>query len=76
MDSRKEKLLNSFTTLAQGKSNEDLLPLLLAFSQKAKEEHISFDKTDIEALVNNMKKDLSPDEYQKIEAIMKMASVL
>ncbi len=76
MDSKKENLINSFTELSKGRTNEDLLPLLLAFTQKAKEENITFEKSDIDIIVEKMKKELAPEDFQKIETIMKMASVL
>ena len=76
IDSRKAALLNEFMELSQGASSDDILPLLLAFSNKAKQEKISFTRSDIEILFENMKKDMKPEEQSKIETLMKMASVL
>ena len=56
IDSRKSALLNEFMQLSSGVSSDDILPLLLAFSNKARQEHISFTKSDIETLFESMKK--------------------
>lgn len=72
IDERKAHLLREFVKLSQGKKNDELLPLLLAFSNKAREEHISFDKKDIDSIFESMKKEMAPEELSKIETIMKM----
>lgn len=76
IDERKAHLLKEFIKLSQGKKQDELLPLLLAFSNKAREEKITFDKKDIDTIFESMKKDMVPEELGKIETIMKMASVL
>ena len=76
IDSRKSALLNEFMPRSSGGSSDDLLPLLLAFANKARQEHISFTKSDIETLFESMKKDMNPEEQSKVETLMKMASVL
>ena len=43
-DFRKQLLLNEFKTLSKGKSKEELLPLVFALSQKAKQAGIQFTK--------------------------------
>lgn len=72
IDERKAHLLREFVKLSQGKKNDELLPLLLAFSNKAREEHISFDKKDIDSIFESMKKEMAPEELSKIETIMKI----
>ena len=47
-DFRKQLLLNEFKTLSKGKSKEELLPLVFALSQKAKQAGIQFTKQDCE----------------------------
>ena len=66
IDDRKSALLSEFMELSSGASSDDILPLLLAFSNKAKQEHISFTKSDIETLFESMKKDMNPEEQSKI----------
>lgn len=76
IDGKKAQLLRDFMTLSAGKSTDELLPLLLAFSNKARQEHITFEKSDINTLFESMKKDMPPEELSKIENLMKMASML
>lgn len=76
IDEKKARLLKDFMTLSAGKSSEELLPLLLAFSNKARQEQITFEKNDINTLFESMKKDMSPEELSKMETLMKMASML
>ncbi len=76
IDNRKSALLKEFMEISSGKSSDDILPLLLAFSNKAKKENITFSKADIETIFDSMKKDMAPEEQTKIETLMKMASVL
>jgi hypothetical protein len=49
-DFRKQLLLNEFKTLSKGKSKEELLPLVFALSQKAKQAGIQFTKQDCEMI--------------------------
>lgn len=76
LDERKAKLLEEFTKMAQGKSTEELLPLMLAFSNKAKSEKIKFSKDEMTVMFEQMKQNMSPEEQQKAEVLIKMASVL
>lgn len=76
IDERKAKLLGEFAKMAEGKSTEELLPLILAFSNKAKSEKIKFSKDETALLFEQMKKNMSPEEQQKAEVLIKMASVL
>lgn len=76
IDAKKAKLLEEFAKMAEGKSTDELLPLILAFSNKAKSEKISFSKDEMALLFEQMKKNMSPEEQQKAEVLIKMASVL
>lgn len=76
MDSKKEKLIAEFIKLSKGKNNEEMIPLFLAFNSKAKDENIKFTKEDVTTIFERLKKDMSSDEAQKAEAMLKMASVL
>ncbi|MCM1308669.1 MAG: hypothetical protein NC223_08730 [Butyrivibrio sp.] len=76
IDQKKAKLLRDFMSLSAGKGSDELLPLLLAFSNKARREHISFEKNDISSLFESMKKDMPPEDLSKIETLMKMTSLL
>ncbi len=76
IDTKKAKLLEEFAKMAEGKTTDELLPLILAFSNKAKSEKINFSKNEMTILFEQMKKNMSPEEQQKAEVLMKMASVL
>ena len=46
LDFRKQLIINEFKTMSKGKSKEEILPLLLALSTKAKQAGINFTKED------------------------------
>lgn len=59
MDEKKIRLLNDFQKLSEGKSSEDMIPLVLAFMEKAKKENITFSKDEISVLFEEARKGMS-----------------
>ena len=59
MDEKKLRLLNDFQKLSEGKSSEDMIPLVLAFMEKAKKENITFSKDEISVLFEEAIKGMS-----------------
>lgn len=59
MDEKKLRLLNGFQKLSEGKSSEDMIPLVLAFMEKAKKENITFSKDEISVLFEEARKGMS-----------------
>lgn len=59
MDEKKLKLLNDFQKLSEGKSSEDMIPLVLAFMEKAKKENITFSKDEISVIFEEARKGMS-----------------
>ena len=59
MDEKKLRLLNDFQKLSEGKSSEDIIPLVLAFMEKAKKENITFSKDEISVLFEEARKGMS-----------------
>lgn len=59
MDEKKLRLLNDFQKLSEGKSSEDMIPLVLAFMEKAKKENITFSKDEISILFEEARKGMS-----------------
>lgn len=59
MDEKKLRLLNDFQKLSEGKSSEDMIPLVLAFMEKAKKENITFSKNEISVLFEEARKGMS-----------------
>ena len=70
MDNKKELILKDFIKLAANTKGEDMLPLLLAFKDKAAAENIEFTKDDIENIFLNMEGALYCEELEKAEKIM------
>lgn len=59
MDEKKLRLLNDFQKLSEGKSSEDMIPLVLAFMEKAKKENITFSNDEISVLFEEARKGMS-----------------
>lgn len=59
MDEKKLRLLNDFQKLSEGKSSEDMIPLVFAFMEKAKKENITFSKDEISVLFEEARKGMS-----------------
>ena len=59
MDEKKLRLLNDFQKLSEGKSSEDMIPLVLSFMEKAKKENITFSKDEISVLFEEERKGMS-----------------
>ncbi len=72
MNPKKAALLNNFAAMAKNKTNDDMLPLLLAFSNKAKKENISFTPEETNLVIEMLKKDLKPDEQKKLDVFLQM----
>ena len=72
LDPRKAALINNFSNIARGKSSEEILPLLLAVSNKAKKEGISFTQDETNAIINILRNDMSPEQQGKLDLFMQM----
>ena len=47
LDPKKERLLKDFATMAEGKTSDELMPLLFAFMNKAKKDKIHINREEI-----------------------------
>lgn len=72
LDFRKQLIINEFKTMSKGKSFDEMLPLILAISQKAKQAGITFTKEDSTLIIEQIKDGLSPQELQILPQIMSM----
>ena len=72
LDFRKQLIINEFKTMAKGKSLNEMLPLVLAISQKAKQAWITFTKDDMLLIIDQIKDQLSPQELQLLPQIMSL----
>ncbi len=67
---KKQLLINEFKTLSKGKSNDEILPLILALSRKAQQSGISFSKDDIYLIIDQVKDGLTPKEQQLLPQLL------
>lgn len=70
LDFKKQLLINEFKTLSKGKSNEEILPLILALSNKARQSNITFTKEDTRLIIDQIKDGLSPKEQQLLPQLL------
>ena len=70
LDFKKQLLINEFKKLSKGKSNDEILPLILALSRKAQQSGISFSKDDIYLIINQVKDGLTPKEQQLLPQLL------
>lgn len=70
LDFKKQLLINEFKTLSKRKSNDEILPLILALSRKAQQSGISFSKDDIYLIINQVKDGLTPKEQQLLPQLL------
>ncbi|MCD8014227.1 MAG: hypothetical protein LUG99_13820 [Lachnospiraceae bacterium] len=69
ISAEKLQMLSSLAEQAQGKSQEELLPFLMALSGSGSG-GLSFDPSETEAIINVMKNGKSPQEIRKIDKIL------
>ena len=70
LDFKKQLLINEFKTLSKGKSNDEILSLILALSRKAQQSGISFSKDDIYLIIDQVKDGLTPKEQQLLPQLL------
>lgn len=75
LDSKKEQLIHEFMELAKGKSMEELLPLLLAISQNAKQQGISFSKEELQYIISEAKSQMSDDQKGRLDMLLNMMNL-
>lgn len=72
LDLKKQLLINEFKNLSKGKSDEDILPLIMALSSKAKQAGISFTKEDLMYVIDQVKDNLSEQQRQLLPGLLKL----
>lgn len=72
IDAKKMKLINEFISLSQGRSADEILPLLLAISKKSKQMGLTFTKEETLTLVNQLKNNLPENEKARVDMIINM----
>ena len=76
LDPRKLMLINEFKNMANGKSSDEILPLVLAMSKKSNSMGLQFSNEEMHQLVNTLSADLSPAEKKRVDMMMNMMSVM
>lgn len=72
LEFRKQLLINEFKILSKGKSKEELLPLMLALSNKAKQAGVQFTKDDLLIVISQVDSQLTETERKLIPEILAM----
>ena len=72
MMNEKQRLIQDFMKLSEGKSSDDMLPLLMAFGQKAKKDNIKFTKEEALNIIENMTKSMPSERSSKLKALANM----
>ena len=70
LEFRKQLLINEFKTLSKGKSKEELLPLMLALSNKAKQAGVQFTKDDLLIVISQVDTETERKLIPEILAMM------
>ena len=76
LDPRKLMLINEFKNMANGKSSDEILPLVLAMSKKSNSMGLQFSNEEMHQIVNTLSADLSPAEKKRVDMMMNMMSVM
>ena len=76
LDPRKLMLINEFKNMANGKSSDEILPLVLAMSKKSNSMGLQFTNEEMHQIVSTLSADLSPAEKKRVDMMMNMMSVM
>ena len=72
LEFRKQLRINEFKTLSKGKSKDEILPLMLALSNKAKQAGVQFTKDDLLIVISQVDSQLTETERKLIPEILAM----
>jgi hypothetical protein len=72
IDAKKMALINEFGRLSKGKSNQEILPLLLAISKKAQSMGLSFTKEESGRIIEVLMQDATPEQKQQINMMLNL----
>ncbi|MCI8373645.1 MAG: hypothetical protein HFI75_14885 [Lachnospiraceae bacterium] len=74
IDPMKLQILSSIANEAGNKNTNELLPFFMSAMNQANDKGISFSSPERELLMNILMQKLAPEERQKAETIIRMAS--
>lgn len=70
LDFRKQLLINEFKNMSKGKTSDEILPLILALSNKAKQSGITFSKEDFSLVLSQIKEGLTEQERELLPELL------
>lgn len=70
IDPAKLQMLMSFAEQGKGKSQKELLPLLMAAASKSKNSQQTFSAEETDLILNVLKQGRSPEELRRIEQMV------
>ena len=73
MDPRKVFLLTKISEKIEGKSEQDILPILMAAMSSARKQNISFTPSEFEILFSILKEEKSEEEVRRINQTIDFA---
>lgn len=76
IDAAKLQMLQSFASQGEGKSQNDLMPLLMMAMQNSQNSGMSFNGSEMEAIIGVMKMGRSKQEVDKIEQMMNIMRMM
>lgn len=65
-------IIEEFKKMSKGKQTSDMLPLILALSQKANSMGINFSRQEMEQILASMKSDMSEQDQAKADMLFSM----
>lgn len=72
IDKAKLEFLQALVFESQALSKEQMLPFLMAVAKKGKDKNISFDETEIDCIVETIRRYAPPEDCEKINKITKL----
>lgn len=72
MNEKKVKLVNEFIEMAKGRDSSEILPLILAVSQKAQKMGITFTKEETLEFIEKIKGSITEEEQKKIDMLVNL----
>lgn len=70
IDPAKLQMLASLTEQAKGKKQNELLSFLMSASAQTQEKNLSFQSSEIDAVIDVMKEGKTPEEIQRIDRLI------
>lgn len=69
IDPSKLQMLMGFADQAKGKNQNELLPFLMSAVSQAQDQNVSFQSSEMDAIINAIKAGKSPEQIQKIDRL-------